>query len=123
MAAQDPDWAGQQLAAKRTKKKLSQAQLAELAGIDRSIYNALENGRRRITVTYAERLAPHLGIRDHRKLLPPEAQPPNPASPLRRLEELEARVALLDAWVARGFEALGVSPELQEEVRRALDGN
>ena len=123
MATEGNLWAGQQLRAHRVKKKLSQDALAELAGIDRPVYNALENGRRKITPTYAERLAPHLGLKDPRRLLPPQEQPREPQSPLSRLAELEAKVALLDEWVARGFESLGAEPGLRDEARRALNGN
>lgn len=113
-------WAAQQLRARREKKKLTQERLADLAEIDRSAYNALENGRRKITPTYAERLAPYLGLSDHRTLLPPADQPKQPDDPLSRLAELEAEVAWLREWVARGFETLGVAPELQAEARQAL---
>lgn len=37
-----------------------------------------------------------------------------------RLEELEGEIAYLEEWVTRGFAALGVAPELQDEARRVL---
>lgn len=94
MAVKETDaWAGQELAARRTEKNLTQEELAAKAGIDRSRLVGLENGRQRISPYYAEKLAPHLGIKDHRKLLPPPEQSDDPENPLARLARLEARVA------------------------------
>lgn len=118
MTVTDSDrWAAQELRARREKKKLTQERLADLAEIDRSAYNALENGRRKITPTYATRLAPHLGLTDPRKLLPPEEQPQTADNPLSRLGELAATVdrleTTLDAVLSR-LEAL----EARAEPRR-----
>lgn len=89
-------WAGRALRARREKRGFKQDELAELAGIDRGRYNALENGRQRISPTYAERLAPHLGIKDPRRLLPPKDQQQQVRDdPLSRLEALEGEVARL----------------------------
>lgn len=124
MAVTEADlWAGQELAARRNKKNLTQEELAAKAGIDRSRLVGLENGRQRISPYYAEKLAPHLGVKDHRKLLPPQEQPQEPENPLTRLAAAEAEVAFLEEWVTRAFESLGVAPELQAAARRAVDAN
>lgn len=94
MAVNETDaWAGRELAARRAKKDLTQEELAAKAGIDRSRLVGLENGRQRISPYYAEKLAPHLGLKDHRKLLPPREQPDEPENPLARLAKLEGSVA------------------------------
>lgn len=95
-------WAGQQLAAYRAKAGLTQETLAERSGIRRDVYSGLENGRRTITATYADRLAPCLGLTDPLVLLPPEDQPRHPDSPLDRLEGIEAELAKLERSRARG---------------------
>lgn len=100
MAVTEADqWAGATLAALRKKAGLTQDKLAELARIERSAYNALENGRRRITPTYAERIAPHIDLEDPTELLPrpAEVSPGSGVSPLDRLAELEGEVARLRA--------------------------
>jgi transcriptional regulator with XRE-family HTH domain len=86
-------WAGARLAALRGE--LTQQQLADLAKIDRSRYNALEKGRQRITPTYAKRLAPHLGV-DPDELLPPAAPRTAGPNPLCLLEQLAATVGTLE---------------------------
>jgi transcriptional regulator with XRE-family HTH domain len=116
-------WAGEVLAGRRAKARLTQEELADRAGIDRSVYNALEKGRRKITPTYAERLAPHLKLKDPRRLLPPQDQPDEPDNPLTRLAAAEDDIAFLQEWVAKAFESLGVAPELQAEARRVVDAN
>lgn len=88
-------WAGQALRARREQHKLTQKLLAELAGIDRSRYIALERGRQRITLTYAERIAPHLGLTSPEPLLPPPAATVPAENPLDRLAALEAEVERL----------------------------
>jgi len=86
------EWAGANLRAFRAKKRLTQEELADAARIDRSAYVNLEAGRRKITMTYAERLAPELGIADPVELLPPPAPEEPMDSPLDRLRELEEKV-------------------------------
>lgn len=121
MAVTEADqWAGQELAARRAKKKLTQEELAAKAGIDRSRLVGLENGRQRISPYYAEKLAPHLGLKDYRKLLPPQEQPREPENPLVRLARVEKELADLREWVRRGFAALEAEPALQDGARRAL---
>ena len=88
------EWAGAQLRARREKLGLTQAQVAEAAGINRELYVNIEAGRRKVTMTYAERLAGPLKARNPKALLPP----PPPATevvggPLDRLAELEAALA------------------------------
>lgn len=46
----------------RQKQKLSQAALAELAGTSQPQIKRLEDGDRKLTKEWAERLAPHLGV-------------------------------------------------------------
>lgn len=46
----------------RTKLKLSQSALAELAGTSQPQIRRLENGERKLTKEWAERLAPHLHV-------------------------------------------------------------
>jgi DNA-binding XRE family transcriptional regulator len=53
---------------------LSQERLAELAGTSQSTVNKLETGRMRLTLDYAVRLAPHLGL--HPDALMGAAAPP-----------------------------------------------
>ncbi len=104
------EWAGRQLRALRKKAKLTQAQLAQAAGIGRELYVGLETGRRKITMTNAERLAAPLKLRDPRRLLPPPA-PADPVedSPLDRLAAAEDEVAKLrqehDAFVREASES------------------
>lgn len=96
MAAKETDvWAGLELAAKRKAAGLTQAKLAELTNTDRATIIKLEKGTRPITDTYARRLAPHIGVKDFRTLLPPQEQPQAPENPLARLEALEGEVATL----------------------------
>jgi transcriptional regulator with XRE-family HTH domain len=114
-------WAGQELAARREKKKLTQQQLADLAGLDRSTIVKLESGDRRISMHYAEKLAPHLGVKPE-KLPPPQEQKPDASNPLVRLAKLEAEVAqlrterdsALQAVVAR-LAALEAAPARKEQ--------
>ena len=81
--------AGEYLRQLRENAELSQQALAELAGIDRSVYNSLENGRRRISDNYAARIAPWLNLPDPALLRPPEGEaPPSLDVRLRSLEEL-----------------------------------
>lgn len=123
MAATDADkWAGQELAARRNKKKLTQEKLGQLAGLDRPTIVKLESGDRRISPYYAEKLAAHLGLKDPRRLLPPQEQPDEPQNPIARLEALEAEVAELRATrdfalreVVARLAALEANPAQQEQ--------
>ena len=118
-------WAGAELAARRAKAGLTQEKLAALAGIDRPRLNGLEKGRTKITLTYAERLAPHLGLRSPRVLLP-QAEPPAAAyqerSPLALLRGLAATVEkhqqTIDA-LAQRVEALERGGEGTQRSRKA----
>lgn len=76
----------------KTGGRLTQGRLAELAGIERSRLNGLLRANSRITLTYAERLAPHLGVKKPERLLPPERVKKTPRSPLALLEELATTV-------------------------------
>lgn len=53
---------GPQRSRPRKEPHLTQAEVAALVGIDRSLYNNLENGNREFTPHYAELLEPVLGI-------------------------------------------------------------
>lgn len=55
-----------------------------------------------------------------RNRLPASAEPWSPAQLRVRLERLEVRSEYLERWVALGFEALGVEPELEARARRAV---
>jgi transcriptional regulator with XRE-family HTH domain len=117
-------WAGKALAARRAKKSLTQGELGAKAGLARETVVKLETGERRISPYYAEKLAPHVGLKDHRKLLPPQDQPAeDDEDPLTRLAAAEAEIAFLQEWVAKAFEMLGVAPEIQEAARRAVYAN
>lgn len=56
----------------RTKKGLSQAALAELAGTSQPQIKRLEAGHRKLTKEWAERLAPHLGTTAQALLFEPK---------------------------------------------------
>lgn len=122
MAATETDvWAGRELAAIRGKKQLTQEQVAELTGLDRATIVKLESGDRKISPYYAEKLAPHLGVKDPRILLPPQEQPAGPTNPLSRLAALEDEVERLRAErdfalreVVARLAALEVAPAQQE---------
>jgi len=62
---------GNRLFAFRSRKGLTQKQLAEAAGVKRDTVSMLENGRRTLGVNLARKLAPPLGIR-YKDLLPDE---------------------------------------------------
>jgi transcriptional regulator with XRE-family HTH domain len=113
------EWAAATLKALRLARKLTQQQLADAASLDRSVMNALENGRRPMSDGYARKLGKALKVKPKALLPPADPQPEVEKSPLARLEELEAEVAWLREWVGRGFSALGVAPELQDEARHA----
>lgn len=76
----------------KTGKCLTQIRLAELAHIERSRLNGLLRAKTRITPTYAERLAPHLGVKNPETLLPPEQMKKAAKSPLVLLGELATTV-------------------------------
>ncbi|WP_246388849.1 helix-turn-helix domain-containing protein [Microvirga mediterraneensis] len=59
----------------RTKNNLSQAQLAELAGTSQPQIKRLEDGERKLTKEWAERLAPHLHVSAEELLFPPRMVP------------------------------------------------
>lgn len=113
-------WAGARLAALRKARSLSQRELAELADIDRSRYNALERGREPITLTYAERLAPVFKVTPDSLLPPagdPEVGPPDPLALLQELSETTGEhQAILDAFASR-LEALERAVEGQSRGR------
>lgn len=120
MAVTEADrWAGQELAARRAKRRLTQEKLGELAGLDRPTIVKLENGGRRISLYYAERLAPHLGLKDPRRLLPPAAQPADDGNPLARLAKLEGEVADLRAALTDARLAHDVLRERVEKAEQA----
>lgn len=54
----------------RERKGLSQAKLASLAGTSQPQIKRLEDGSRELTVAWAERLAPHLGVTAEQLLFP-----------------------------------------------------
>jgi phage repressor protein C with HTH and peptisase S24 domain len=58
----------------RERKSLSQAKLASLAGTSQPQIKRLEDGSRELTVAWAERLAPHLGVTAEQLLFPNLAQ-------------------------------------------------
>jgi transcriptional regulator with XRE-family HTH domain len=71
------------LKALRAERSLSQAVLAERAGLTRSYLGAIEHGRHNVPLDTVCRLAWALG-REPRDLLSPAANPPPPARPRRR---------------------------------------
>lgn len=86
------EWQAATLKTARLAAGLTQAKLAQLAHIDRSRYNALENGRHPLSVEYAERIAPHVS-RAVTELLPPTtADPADPLDPLVLLQGLATAV-------------------------------
>ena len=80
----------------RERKGLSQAQLAELVGTSAPQILRLEKGRRKLTVDWAERIAPHLGVAAFELLFPgatgrtPVADEPEAVSDLIRADDVEA---------------------------------
>jgi transcriptional regulator with XRE-family HTH domain len=71
------------LKALREQRSLSQAVLAERAGLTRSYLGTIEQGRHNVPLDTMCRLAWALG-RDPRDLLSPSAAPPEPPRPRRR---------------------------------------
>ncbi len=71
----------------RKQKNLSQAQLAEMASTSQPQINRLEKGDRKLTVEWAERLAPYLEI-EPQKLLFGKADTPEPKSELKKIREV-----------------------------------
>jgi transcriptional regulator with XRE-family HTH domain len=59
----------------RTKNNLSQAQLAEMAGTSQPQIKRLEDGERKLTKEWAERLAPHLNVTAEELLFPRRTVP------------------------------------------------
>lgn len=92
----------------------TQQEVADEAGIDRSIYNALENERgRAVTAEYAQRLEPVLGPRVWDLI--PQPQTVERPDPDIRLRELEAEVARIRADLEERI-------ELGEEMVEQVDG-
>ncbi|MDH7790705.1 helix-turn-helix transcriptional regulator [Ochrobactrum sp. AN78] len=60
----------------REEKGLSQAQLAEMAGTSQPQIKRLEDGARKLTKEWAERLAPHLSISAETLLFPDSKEIP-----------------------------------------------
>jgi len=58
----------------RELRHLSQAQLAALAGTSQPQIKRLESGERKLTKEWADRLAPHLGVRPEEILFPSEGR-------------------------------------------------
>lgn len=54
---------GKNVAAYRKAKKLSQAQLAVIADLDRSFISEIENGKKNISIFVLEKIAHALGVR------------------------------------------------------------
>lgn len=61
--------AGQRLTEYRKKANLSGERLGELVGCNKSKISKLENGKQKMDVDWAKKLAPHLGIKPY-QLLP-----------------------------------------------------
>lgn len=80
----------------RLRAGLTQQQLADQAGIDRSWYNQMERGNRPITRSPGERLASVLGVSPAELGVRDEKQPEYQSLP-DRLEELQGSVELLVA--------------------------
>lgn len=75
-----------------TKGRLTQNRLADLSGIDRSRVNGMLRAKAKITLTYAERMAPHLGVKRPETMLPPEEMKETPKAPLALLEALAKKL-------------------------------
>lgn len=91
MTSPKTPWSAARLKALRAKQKpkLSQETLAKQAGLPRETVNKLENATRSMTLHYAMKLAPPLGVKPE-DLLPPDdpAAPPDPLDRLERVEDL-----------------------------------
>lgn len=98
----------------------TQQEVADEAGIDRSIYNALENERgRAVTAEYAQRLEPVLGPLVWELI--PQPQMVERPDPDIRLRELEAEVARIRAELQQrneiAAEMAGVARRNQQAIR------
>ena len=120
---QDPPSIGEQLAAALKDADVSQSELARrlAPGGDEK---KQESKRRWIAKILKDKIArPGMRPIEQALSLPPGYFRLPTVAQVRqrrvRLEELEAEVAWLREWVGRGFAALGVAPELQDEARHA----
>lgn len=110
----DPE-VGRRLAALRNRAGLSRDQLAGLAEVSATLIKFIENGRRALTLRAAQRIAPHIGVRDLGDLYGPrvqltlEGRPSHPALP-------DVRRALTNWHLSVDGE-----PSSPEYVRGAID--
>jgi len=93
------DTPANQLREARIRARLTQAELARLAGTSQSQILRLESGQRRITWEWARRLAPPLNVDPH-LLFPggpvlPQDEPEPPATPSEEVTLLHAELAKL----------------------------
>ena len=110
-AVEGDTWEAAALRAALEAAGLTQTKLAQLTGMDRSVVNALANGRRAMTRESAERLAAHLPVTPEELLPPPAGEDAHTEdSPLvllrrlavavetqqRTLDDLQSRVETLE---------------------------
>lgn len=113
-------WAGARLTALRDAAGKSQQAVAEATGLDRSVINALENGRRRLTPYYVEKIGPVIGVAPA-ELLPPEDEgAQGPVDPFVLLLELSGAVDGLRETLA-GLAGRMDTLERELEARRRHD--
>jgi transcriptional regulator with XRE-family HTH domain len=65
---------GQRIEQLRRRKGLTREALAQLAGVSASLVKSVETGRRNLTLSTAQRLAPVLGVRDLGEIYGPQVQ-------------------------------------------------
>lgn len=98
-------WTTAAIKARLLKVGLTQEQLAERAGLDRPVVNALVNGRRKMTMYYAGKLAGPLRAKPAELLPPAPSAKPAETDPyvlLRRLAEtVEKQQRTIDELLAR----------------------
>lgn len=116
--ADEETWEAATLKSLRIAKGLTQEKLADLAKINRSRYNALERSRQAMTRYYAERIAPHLGVKPE-GLLPPQDLPNLPDSPLVLLRELAETVETMGLTIAEHEERIAALEQDGEKPGRS----
>jgi transcriptional regulator with XRE-family HTH domain len=100
---------GQRVRDLRDARRLSQARLAQRAGIARNTLNRIENGHLMPTAPVIERLAGALGVEPGDLFASPKAPAPSPRSPERAARSFASEAGMLDRpavreWLrARGY--------------------
>lgn len=100
----------------------TQQRLADETAIRRTDLNRIATGKREVGPVLLSKIAAALDVPVSD--LDPTVRPPSGALSIAdRLGEVEGELDWLREWVTRGFDALGVAPELQGAARRSRDAN